>query len=100
MPQPKSSSGGSKGSKPISSGARQQSRTAAAITAAQAASAKPPAEAKSSLAEQVVNRLFNPLDLVVLTRDRIQDVLDDAAERGRVTRTDANELVSELIRKS
>jgi polyhydroxyalkanoate synthesis regulator phasin len=53
----------------------------------------------TGLAEQLANRVFKPLDRVVLTRDRIQDVLDDAAERGRMTRTDANELVSELVRK-
>ena len=35
----------------------------------------------------------------MLTRDRIQEVLDDAAERGRVTRTDANELVGELVNR-
>jgi hypothetical protein len=35
----------------------------------------------------------------MLTRERIQETLDEAAERGRVTRADANELVSELVRK-
>jgi polyhydroxyalkanoate synthesis regulator phasin len=34
---------------------------------------------------------------VVLTRERIQEVLDEAAERGRVTRSDANELAGELV---
>src|SRR5262249_45223652 len=29
--------------------------------------------------------------------DRIQEVLDEAAERGRVTRSDANELAAELV---
>jgi polyhydroxyalkanoate synthesis regulator phasin len=53
----------------------------------------------TGFAEQLVNRIFKPLDRVVLSRERIQDVLDDAAERGRMTRTDANELVSELVRK-
>jgi polyhydroxyalkanoate synthesis regulator phasin len=38
-------------------------------------------------------------DLVVLTRERIQDTLDEFAERGRVTRADANELVAELVRR-
>ena len=38
-------------------------------------------------------------DLVVLTRERIQDTLDEFAARGRVTRDDANELVSELVRR-
>jgi polyhydroxyalkanoate synthesis regulator phasin len=35
----------------------------------------------------------------MLTRDRIQDTLDDFAQRGRVTRDDANELVAELVRR-
>ncbi len=47
--------------------------------------------------EQLVNRVFKPLDLVLLSRDRIQQTLDEAAERGRVTRADANELVTELV---
>jgi hypothetical protein len=52
-----------------------------------------------SLAEQLINRLIKPFDLVLLTRERIQETLDEAAERGRVTRRDANELVSELVRR-
>ena len=35
----------------------------------------------------------------MLTRDRIQEILDDAASRGRVTRKDANDLVAELVRR-
>jgi polyhydroxyalkanoate synthesis regulator phasin len=38
-------------------------------------------------------------DLVVLTRERIQDTRDEFAERGRVTRGDANDLVAELVRR-
>jgi polyhydroxyalkanoate synthesis regulator phasin len=41
--------------------------------------------------------VISQLDLVMLTRERIQATLDDAAERGRVTRTDANALVAELV---
>ena len=51
----------------------------------------------ASLAEQVTNRVLKPLGLVVLTTERIQEVLDDAAERGRVTRSDANDLAAQLI---
>jgi uncharacterized protein (DUF433 family) len=36
---------------------------------------------------------------VLLTRERIQATLDEAAERGRMTRADANELVAELVRR-
>src|SRR6266496_3991784 len=34
---------------------------------------------------------------VTLSRDRLQDVVDDAVKRGRMTRDDANELVSSLV---
>jgi polyhydroxyalkanoate synthesis regulator phasin len=34
---------------------------------------------------------------VTLSRDRLQEVVDDAVKRGRMTRGDANELVSSLI---
>jgi hypothetical protein len=51
------------------------------------------------LVEQLTNRVLKPLDLVMISRDRIQDTLDEAAERGRLTRSDANDLVSELVRR-
>jgi polyhydroxyalkanoate synthesis regulator phasin len=34
---------------------------------------------------------------VTLSRDRLQEVVDDAVRRGRMTRQDANELVSRLL---
>jgi len=37
---------------------------------------------------------------VTLSRDRLQDVVDDAVKRGRMTRDDANELVSSLVTRS
>ena len=44
-------------------------------------------------------RLLNPLDLVLLTRERIQSTLDDAVERGRMTRSDATDLAAALIER-
>jgi hypothetical protein len=44
-----------------------------------------------------VRRLLNPLDAVVLTRERMQEVLDDAVDRGRMTRDDASLLLAELV---
>src|SRR6266545_1963039 len=35
---------------------------------------------------------------VTLSRDRLQEVVDDAVRRGRMTRNDANDLVKELER--
>jgi polyhydroxyalkanoate synthesis regulator phasin len=52
-----------------------------------------------SIAEQLVKGAVTPKDVVMLTRERIQETLDDAASRGRVTRKDANELVAELVRR-
>src|SRR3954452_1541313 len=40
---------------------------------------------------------LNPLDAVVLTRERLQEVVDDAVRRGRMTRTDAADLVTEIL---
>ena len=53
----------------------------------------------TGLTEQLVNRIIKPLGLVLLTRERIQETLDDAAERGRITRSDANDLVTELVQR-
>jgi polyhydroxyalkanoate synthesis regulator phasin len=52
-----------------------------------------------SVAEQLAKGTIKPRDVVLLTRGRIQETLDDAASRGRVTRKDANDLVSELVRR-
>jgi polyhydroxyalkanoate synthesis regulator phasin len=52
-----------------------------------------------SVADQLAQGVVKPRDLVMLTRSHIQEALDDAASRGRVTRKDANDLVSELVRR-
>jgi polyhydroxyalkanoate synthesis regulator phasin len=46
-----------------------------------------------------VERILRPLGLVVLSRERIHETLEEAVERGRVTRSDANELASLLIQR-
>ncbi len=45
-------------------------------------------------------RALNPVDAVVLTRERLQEVVDDAVRRGRMTRSDATDLVTELVARS
>ena len=47
-----------------------------------------------------LRRLLNPVDAVVLTRERLQEVVDDAVRRGRMTHTDATDLVSEIFARS
>ncbi len=43
--------------------------------------------------------LADPLEALLLTRERIQEVLDDAVARGRMTGDDAAELLAELVRR-
>jgi polyhydroxyalkanoate synthesis regulator phasin len=83
----------SRGSK--STASRRSSGGASTRSPTKPASAVP--DGPASLAEQLANQVVKPLGLVLLTRERIQATLDAAAERGRLTRTDANELVYELV---
>jgi polyhydroxyalkanoate synthesis regulator phasin len=88
MPSPKSKSGGPRGT---------ASRTS---TKSKATNHGPdPGDGLGGLAEQLLSRIIRPLGLVVLSHERIQEVLDDAAARGRVTRSDANELAAELVNR-
>lgn len=75
---------------------RTRSAARAAATSTRRASG---GEGITSVAEQLVKGSITPADVVMLTRDRIRETLDDAASRGRVTRKDADELVSELVRR-
>src|SRR3954465_9680929 len=57
--------------------------------------AEPPSE--SNGVRDQPGRLRAPLDAVVVTRDRLQEVLDDAVRRGRMTRQDATDLLAEIF---
>ncbi len=39
----------------------------------------------------------NPLDYVIITREKLEEVFDDAVSRGRMTRDDATRLVGEVV---
>jgi hypothetical protein len=52
---------------------------------------------RSSTTREQLRRVINPLDLVVITRARLQEVFDDAVQRGRITRGDAADLVSDVL---
>ena len=63
---------------------------------------KPPATTAGDLPtgeglREQLQRILNPLELVVLTRERVQGALDEAVERGRMTRQDASDLAAELV---
>jgi polyhydroxyalkanoate synthesis regulator phasin len=44
-----------------------------------------------------LQRLLNPRELVVLTQERVQSALDEAVERGRMSRQDASDLAGVLL---
>jgi polyhydroxyalkanoate synthesis regulator phasin len=56
---------------------------------------KTPAELRDALARN----LIRPLELVMLSRERIQEAVDDAVRRGRMTADDAEELVRGLLER-
>jgi polyhydroxyalkanoate synthesis regulator phasin len=119
MPQPKSTTRRKRAAKAGSArtgGARKttagkkRSGTGAAAKRGAASRAGAPRAGASGSPEDVVRanlKAFrdalassvSQLNLMMVSRDRIQDVLDDAVRRGRVTRDDANEMVSDLVRR-
>ena len=56
-----------------------------------------PQQRKSTTPGDQLRRVVNPLDLVVITRARLQEIFDEAVERGRITRGDAADLVSDVL---
>jgi polyhydroxyalkanoate synthesis regulator phasin len=64
------------------------------VSAAMPQAKKTPPEDESS------RSVLNPLDVMVITRERLQDTLDDAVRRGRMTRDDATDLLAEIVRRA
>jgi hypothetical protein len=93
MPQPKKQGTATKRSTTTKRSSA-KSTTKRASTTTKRAAAKPPAD--DALAR--LNMLRDALTKgVMLTGDRIQEVVDDAVKRGRMTRSDAEDLVQRLI---
>jgi hypothetical protein len=74
--------------------ARQSSRKKTSAARARGGSATQ----DPGLREQLT-RYLDPREVVVLTRDRVQEAVDDAVERGRITRDDATALVTALFER-
>jgi polyhydroxyalkanoate synthesis regulator phasin len=50
--------------------------------------------------DRLVRSVLAPLNAVLLTRRHIEEVLDDAVSRGRMTRSDAQEMAQSLLSRS
>lgn len=59
--------------------------------------AKKAPEDSGDLHSLVVRSVTGSLNFVTLTKERIEEVVDDAVSRGRMTRSDANDLLQSLI---
>jgi hypothetical protein len=81
--------------------ARQQTAKRRARSTASAATAPAEFAGKSAaeLREALTRSLIRPLDLMMLTRDRIEDAVADAVERGQMTARDAQDLIQRLVRR-
>jgi polyhydroxyalkanoate synthesis regulator phasin len=84
--------------------ARGRQQTAQKRARQTATAATKPAEDLSGksvadLRNAITRGIINPLNLVMLTRDRIEEVMDDAVSRGRVTADDAQKLAQDLINR-
>ena len=63
-------------------------------------SAAMPQAKKTDSDDSESRSVLNPLDVMVITRERLQDTLDDAVRRGRMTRDDATDLLAEIVRRA
>ena len=68
------------------------------MAAASKAKKKSPKQDQASRAEQSVQSFRDALEKsVTISRDRLQEVVDDAVRRGRMTRGDADEMIGRLV---
>jgi polyhydroxyalkanoate synthesis regulator phasin len=108
----RSASGGGRSSSGTGSSRPGRGRSSSSARSRQAASSEarkpssPPAEATDELranlaafSDFVLRGMEGPLHVVMLTNERIQEVMDDAVERGRMTRDDGEALVQEMVRR-
>jgi polyhydroxyalkanoate synthesis regulator phasin len=83
------------GARKRTAAAKKGGRTTAAAKQEPELSGKSVADLRNALTRGIIN----PLNLVMLTRDRIEEVMDDAVSRGRVTADDAQKLAQDLINR-
>jgi RNA-binding protein with serine-rich domain 1 len=82
---------------------QQKSRKAASGTAKTAArgARRAGVEAKTvaEFREALRKNLIKPMDMVLISRDRIEEVLSEAVDQGRVTARDAQRITSGLVKR-
>jgi polyhydroxyalkanoate synthesis regulator phasin len=77
-------------------------KTTTAKSSSKSGAAKQPelsGKSAADLRNALSRGIIGPLNLVMLTRDRIEEVMDDAVSRGRVTADDAHKLAQALFER-
>lgn len=101
MPQPKKQGTATRKRSTTTKRASTTTKRAASTTKRASSSTKRAAPTPKTASDDAIKRLAGLRDAltksVMLTGDRIQEVVDDAVKRGRMTRTDAEDLVQRLI---
>lgn len=77
----------------------EQRRSGAAARKASSKARKAASSGNVTELREAFATLIDPLGMVMLTRERIEDALNDAVSRGRVTADDAQDLVTSLIER-
>ena len=82
---------------------RQKARTAASTTAKTAArgarGAGVEAKTVAELRDALRKNLIRPMEMVMISRERIEEVLGEAVDQGRVTARDAQRITSGLVKR-
>jgi polyhydroxyalkanoate synthesis regulator phasin len=92
-------SGATKTTNAAKSGAAATASAAKTAVKSTATTAKAGAKETTTRAKAASTQAQNSKDTVTLSRAHLQEVFDDAAARGRITRKDANDLVADLMRR-
>ena len=80
---------------PQSKSSGRPSRSKASSARKASSTRKPSPEAT----REQLQRFLDPREVVVVTRERLQEVLDEAVARGRITRDDAGALLADLLQR-
>jgi polyhydroxyalkanoate synthesis regulator phasin len=83
--------------KKSTSTAKKSTSTAKKSTSTAAKAPELSGKSVADLRNALSRGIIGPLNLVMLTRDRIEEVMDDAVSRGRMTADDAHKLAQDLI---
>jgi polyhydroxyalkanoate synthesis regulator phasin len=80
---------------PSKSSGRSSRSKAATARKASSTSRKPAPDAT----REQLQRFLDPREVVVVSRERLQEVLDEAVARGRMTRDDAGAMLADLLQR-